>query len=277
MNELFESDSNLQTAIDQPVEESKIFYIGELNRAINNNELCLHYQPRYGSDGKMVSLEALVRWQHPEHGLFYPDSFLPLADEVGLIHPLGLWVFERSCNDLLQLRNQLHKDIKIAINLHVSQLEDSQLAQNILDICELYYLPLSCFEFEITGCSNVREKTRILAFCETLAMNGAEFSLEDFGTALTPLEYLCLLPIRMIKLEASFINAIGVCRRSEILLNKLIELAHDMRLKIVAEGIENEYQRDLLLQMNCDQLQGNLLHQPVQAEQLNREALMMSH
>ena len=259
------------------VTENKIFYIGELNRAIQNHELCLHYQPRYRTHGKLVSVEALVRWNHPEHGFLYPDSFLPLADEVGLIHPLGLWVFEQCCNDLFQLRSKLHDDIKITINLNVSQLEDLQFAEKILDISQRYYLSLESFEFEITGCSAVHDKTRILEFCDMLVTVGAEFSLEDFGTALTPLEYMCLLPISMIKLEGDFINAIGVCRRSEILLKKLIELAHDMGLKIVAEGVETAYQRDLLIKMDCDQLQGHLMHKPVTLEQLNSDALYIHH
>ena len=257
------------------VSESKIFYIGELNRAIQSHELCLHYQPRYNVSGKLESVEALVRWQHPEHGLIYPDAFLPLADEVGLIHPLGLWVFEQSCNDLFQMRNKLDDDIKITINLYVSQLEDLRFAEKILDICRMYYLSLDSFEFEITGCSQVHDKTRIMEFCNMLTAVGAEFSLEDFGTALTPLEYLCLLPLSMIKVEGNLISNIGLCSRSEILMKKLIELAHDMNLKIVAEGIEHHYQRDMLIKMNCDQLQGFLLHKPVEIELLDQNALWM--
>jgi len=260
---------------EQPVTESQIYYIGELNRAINNQELCLHYQPRYSSAGKLVSLEALVRWQHPQHGLLYPDTFIPLAEEVGLIHPLGLWVFEQCCNDLFWLRNHLDADIKITTNLSASQLEDTEFAQKILDICQRYYLPLSSFEFEITGCSGIQSKTRILEFCNMLAAFGAEFSLEDFGTALTPLEYMCLLPVSLIKLETDFINKIGMCSRSEILLKKLIELAHEMELKIVAEGVEHAYQRDLLIEMDCDQLQGFMMHKPVELEKLTSDALLM--
>ena len=255
--------------------ESKIFYIGELNRAIQNHELCLYYQPRYSCAGKLVSLEALVRWQHPEHGLIYPDSFIPLAEDVGLIHPLGLWVFEQCCNELFQLRNLLDDDIKLTINLSVSQLEDLQFAQKILDICQKYYLSLESFEFEISGCSAVQDKTRVLEFCNMLAACGAEFSLEDFGTALTPLEYLCLLPVSLIKLETDFINKVGFCTRSEILLRKLIELAHDMSLKVVAEGVEHAYQRNLLAKMNCDQLQGFLMHKPVKIEDISKDALLM--
>ena len=255
--------------------ESNIFYIGELNRAIQNHELCLHYQPRYSCGGKLVSLEALVRWQHPEHGLIYPDSFIPLAEDVGLIHPLGLWVFEQCCNELFQLRNQLDDNIKLTINLSVSQLEDLQFAQKILDICQKYYLSLESFEFEISGCSAVQDKIRVIEFCNMLAAYGAEFSLEDFGTALTPLEYLCLLPVSLIKLETDFINKVGFCTRSEILLKKLIELAHDMNLKVVAEGVEHAYQRDLLVKMKCDQLQGYLMHKPVALEELTCDVLLM--
>lgn len=258
-----------------PITESQIYYIGELNRAINDQELCLHYQPRYSCAGKLVSLEALVRWQHPQQGLLYPDTFIPLADEVGLIHPLGLWVFEQCCNDLFWLRNHLDDGIKITINFSASQFEDTQFAQQILDISQRYYLSLSSFEFEITGCSRIHNKTRILEFCNMLAAVGAEFSLEDFGTALTPLEYLCLLPVSLIKLECDLINKIGFCTRSEIMLRKLIELAHEMELKIVAEGVEHVYQRDLLIEMGCDQLQGFLMHKPVELDKLTSDALLM--
>jgi EAL domain-containing protein (putative c-di-GMP-specific phosphodiesterase class I) len=274
MSETVES-TTCNEAVDTAVTDSKIFYIGELNRAIKEGELCIHYQPRYDRDGKQVTVEALVRWQHPEHGLFYPQTFMPLAEEVGLIHPLGLWVFEQCCNDLLLLRARFDDDIKIAVNLSVSQLEDLDVAQKILDICQKYYLSLENFEFEITGCSAVQDKTRVLQFCEMLVSVGAEFSLEDFGTALTPLEYLCLLPLGKIKLESDFINAIGICKRSEILLKNLIDLAHDMNVKIVAEGVEHAYQRDLLVKMNCDQLQGFLLHRPVPLEELSGDALCM--
>lgn len=262
--------------VGKTITDSKIFHIGELNRAIREHELCLHYQPRYHRDGKLAALEALVRWQHLEHGLFYPHTFMPLAEEVGLIHPLGLWVFEQCCNDLIQLRTQLGSDVKMTINMSVSQLEDLQLAKKILDICQTYYLSLDCFEFEINGCAAVQDKTRVLQFCDMLVSVGAEFSLEDFGTALTPLEYLCLLPLGKIKLETGFINAIGICKRSEILLKKLIELAHDLDIKVVAEGVEHAYQRDLLVKMNCDQLQGNLLHRPVPIEQLSSGILCLS-
>lgn len=258
------------------VTESQIYYIGELNRAINKQELRLQYQPRYGNDGKLVSLEALVRWQHPEHGLVYPDSFIPLAEEVGLIHPLGLWVFEQCCNDLFWLRNHLDENIKITINLSATQFDDAQFAQKILDISQKYYMSLASFEFEVTGCSRIQDKTRILEFCNMLAAVGAEFSLEDFGTALTPLDYLCLLPVSLIKLECDFINRIGFCVRSEVLLKKLIELAHDLELKIVAEGVEHVYQRNLLIDMGCDQLQGFLMHRPVNVENLTSSALSMS-
>jgi EAL domain-containing protein (putative c-di-GMP-specific phosphodiesterase class I) len=175
------------------------------------------------------------------------------------------------------LRNKLHDNIKIAINLSVSELEDIHYAEKILEICQTYYLSLASFEFEITGCSAIHDKKRVMEFCNMLSAVGAEFSLEDFGTALTPLEYLCLLPVSMIKLDSGFINAIGVCPRSEILLNKLIELAHDMNLKIVAEGIEQAYQRDLLIKMHCDQLQGHLMHSPVAIDHLNNNALSLQH
>ena len=256
--------------------ESLIYQIGELSRAINNNELLLQYQPRYSSStGRLITVEALVRWQHPEHGLLYPDSFIPLAEQVDLINTLGLWVFERSCIDLYYLQHRLEGDIKISINLSISQCEHTEFAQNILDICHTYSLSLSCFEFEINGCSGNYDKVEVLEFCNTLAEVGAQFSLEDFGTSLSPLQDLCELPVNLIKIQTDSVKKTGYSERDKILLKNMINLGHEMQAIVVAEGIEYDYQRDLLVKLGCDQLQGFLMCKPVKLENLTDDILRM--
>lgn len=268
------SDSTGQLLM--PESKSRVYQIGELSHAINNNELCLQYQPRYSSNtGRLITVEALARWQHPERGLLYPDSFIPLAKEVDLIHTLGLWVFERSCIDLPYLRNLLAGDIKISINLSISQCEHTEFAQNILDICHTYCLSLSCFEFEISGCSGDYNKDKVIELCDTLAAVGAQFSLEDFGTSLSPLRDLCELPINLIKIQTDSVKKIGYSERNEILLKNMINLGHEMQATVVAEGIEHDYQRDLLVNLGCDQLQGFLMCKPVKLENMTDDILHM--
>jgi len=268
--------SDITGQILKPESESRVYQIGELSRAINNNELCLQYQPRYNSNtGRLITVEALVRWQHPEHGLLYPDSFIPLAEEVDLINPLGLWVFERSCRDLYYLQNLLEDDIKISINLSILQCEHAEFAQNILHICHTYCLSLSCFEFEINGCSGDYDKDKVLEFCNILAAIGAHFSLEDFGTSLSPLRGLCELPVNLIKIQTDSAKKTGYRERNKILLKNMINLGHEMQAVVVAKDIEYDYQRDLLVSLGCDQLQGFLMCKPIKLENMTDNIFYM--
>ena len=236
----------------------------ELLYAIQHNQLHLQYQPRYDTEsGKSNLFEALVRWQHPSRGLLAPDTFIAIAEEHGLICKLGLWVFERCCKDLIRLRHQLKQKIKIAVNLSLLQCEDPQHASKIHDICQKYLLELSDFEFELTESEGIQNKTRVIRFCETLRELGAEISLDDFGTCYSPLNNLCELPVNYIKIDKSFTDNIGNGGRDEILISHLIKLAHEMDIKVVAEGVEHAYQRDQLITMGCDQLQGFYMCKPL--------------
>ncbi len=258
----------------KPVSESQIYHIGELNRAINNNELCLQYQPRYNSNtGRLITVEALVRWNHPVHGLLYPGIFIPLAEEVGLINTLGLWVFEQSCKDLLWLSKQLEYDIRATINISPLQCKDTQQAQRILYICDRYDLAASRFEFEITRNPGNFDKNSVLDFCKAVAEAGAEYNIVDTGTAQTSFENLCDFPVNLIKMRIAFVKKIGCDSRREIIVKHLIELAHELKVKVIAVGIEHAYQRDLLIQLGCDQLQGFLMFKPAKLENITRSIL----
>lgn len=245
----------------------------KLYHAIHNQQLTLQYQPRYDSKtGRFPMLEALVRWQHPELDLLQPDKFISIAEEHGLICDLGLWVFEQSCKDISLLRKQLKYKVKIAVNISLSQCEDSLHAAKLYDICQRYKLNLSDFEFELTESKNIKNSSRVLRFCKTLIALGAEISLDDFGTGQSPLNYLCDLPVHTIKIDQCFIKEIGYGGRSEILIRHLIELAHEMDIKVVAEGVEYAHQRDYLIKIGCDQLQGFFMCKP-----LNLEILTSRH
>lgn len=244
----------------------------ELFHAVHNHQLKLQYQPRYDSQsGRLVMLEALVRWQHPTLGLLQPDSFIPIAEKHKLICVLGLWVFEKSCKDMIRLRKQLKDEVKIAVNISLLQCDDSLHTQKLHDICRRYNLDFSDFEFELTESKDIKNATRVLRFCETLIAFGAEISLDDFGTGHSPLNNLCELPVHTIKIDKCFTNKIGCSGRSEILIRHLIKLAHEMKIKVVAEGIEHAYQRDFLIKMGCDQLQGFFMCKPLGPENLASE------
>ena len=247
-----------------------------IQQAMIYDELEIYYQPRYHCNtGKADILEALVRWQHPLLGLLTPDRFIALAEEHGLICRLGLWVFEQCCKDIQQLRKQLRHEVKIAGNVSLLQCEDSLHAQKLFDICERYDLQLSDFEFELTESENIKCQSSVLSFCNTLTALGAEISLDDFGTCYSPLNNLCELPVSHIKVDRCFTGKIGSGSKSEILINHLIKLAHEMKIKVVAEGVEHAYQRDLLMEMGCDQVQGFYMCKPLSAQSMKAEHIEM--
>lgn len=254
-------------------QKSQIYHIGELSRAIHKNELLLHYQPRYESNtGNLVTLEALVRWNHPERGLLLPDAFITLAENTGLISTLGLWVVEQCCNDLSWLSKELKREIRLTINVSPLQCEDTQLAKKILDICDVYEIEPSKFEFEITRIqSNYNDN--MLHFCNELANAGAGYNIFDSGTGHASIEDLCDYNVNLIKMRTSFINKIKCTTRKEIVVRRLIELAHELKLRVIAVGVESYEQRDLLTRMNCDILQGFLLSRPLTLENINSNIL----
>ncbi len=249
---------------------------GDIARAIRNDELYLQYQPRYNADsGKAFIMEALVRWQHPVRGQVQPDRFIAVAEEHGLICQLGLWVFEQSCKDLVNFRSQLRRKIKIAVNVSLLQCEDTLHAPRMYDICQKYNLDLSDFEFELTESECIRHKSRVLGFCETLKKMGAEISLDDFGTSYSPLNNLSELPINCIKIDKSFVKRIEGGSRDEVIIRHLVELAHELDIKVVAEGVEFAYQRDYLTELGCDQLQGFFMCRPVSPENISGKNMDM--
>jgi EAL domain-containing protein (putative c-di-GMP-specific phosphodiesterase class I) len=232
-------------------------FLKALYFAIENNELCIDYQPRYDtSTGKADTFEALVRWNRKGVGKVYPATFIDSAIEHGLIFPLALWVFKKCCADLISLRGAVDENIKIAVNISPMECESLHHTQKLLEICNSYGLLLSDFEFEITEGSYIKDVRKIKAFCDTVIERGASISLGNFGTCFSPLDHLCELPISYIKISHQFTNKIGSGGRSDILVRHLINLAHDMDIKVVAEGVEHAYQRDQLASLGCDHIQG---------------------
>ncbi len=253
-------------------------FISNLRYAIENDELSLHYQPRFHAiSGKADTIEALARWHRPGIGRYYPAVFIADAEKNGLIFSLDLWVFERCCQDLKQLKTTINPHAKIAINLSVLTCESIYCAQKIIEISQKHDVLLSDFEFEITEKTHSHDIRKVVAFCETLKSQGAQFSLDDFGTGQSPLINLHLLPASIIKIDHSFIHNIGedtdLSRRSEIIIHSLVNMAKDLNMQVVAEGIESNEQYWFMRDAGCDQLQGFLLCRPLGLERMESSML----
>ncbi len=247
----------------QTNEVRDVKYASAIKHAIYNNEFLVHYQPRYDTyTHDIIIVEALVRWQRKNNKLLQPDNFIEVAINNDLIDKIDLWVFNQCCKDLPQLQKKFGPKIKIAVNITPVECVNLHHSKRLITICQSHNISFSNFEFEITESSHISDVSQIQNFCHTLKKFGATFSLDDFGTCFSPLQNLCELPVSYIKLDKSFVQKATHRSRSRILISHLIKLAHEMNIKVVAEGIENENQKNALIDMQCDQLQGFYLCKP---------------
>ena len=269
-NEVGLTHKNVST--DQAIE-----FVHHFSHAINNNEMRIHFQPRFNlASGKADIFEALVRWNKPGIGLFYPEVFISDTENNGLIYTLDLWVFEQCCKDLKIFHQKINSSAKIAVNISVLACESLFYAQKIIEISEKYRINLADFEFEITETTHTHDIRKVIAFCKTLIQYGAKFSLDDFGTSQSPLINLCTLPIKTLKIDKSFIQNIGHSKRCESMIRLLTQMAREMNIVIVAEGIETRRQYHFIQDQGCDQGQGFLLCRPVSINKLTPPMLYIS-
>ncbi|MBO3276151.1 bifunctional diguanylate cyclase/phosphodiesterase [Pseudomonas sp. Milli4] len=242
---------------------------GGLRRALRREELDLYYQPRLDlSDGRIVGLEALVRWHHPQRGLLGPDDFIPLAEESGLIVPLGYWVISRALRDMQWLRKRGLPELHMAINLSFRQFQDSQLLPTLERLIAERGIDARWLEFELTETAVMRRSDQVLRTMQTLSQLGVRFSLDDFGTGFSSFVHLNNLPITLLKIDRSFVGGMLQRPANRQLVRAMINLAHNLNLEVVAEGVENAEQQAQLCQFGCDQMQGFLISQPLPLEEL---------
>ncbi len=254
---------------ERPAQEQYSTFISNLRYAIDNDELSLHYQPRFNViSGKADTIEALVRWHRPGIGRYYPSVFIPDAVDNGLIFPLDLWVFERCCVDLKHLKTTVSPHIKISINLSVLTCESLYCAHKIIEISQNHDVQLSDFEFEISESTHNHDIRKVAAFCETLSNQGAQFSLDNFGTGQSPLINLNILPAKTIKIDHNFIHEIGKSKRCEIIICSMINMVKELNMQVVAQAVETDEQYWFMLEAGCDQLQGYLLCRPLEVDRI---------
>lgn len=241
----------------------------ELRRALRRDELELHYQPRLDlSDGRIVGLEALVRWRHSERGLLPPSEFVPLAEQSGLIVPLGYWVIARALRDMQALREQGLAPLHMAINLSFRQFQDSQLLATLGRLIVENGVDAGWLEFELTETAVMRRNDLVKQTMDALGRLGVRFSLDDFGTGFSSFVHLNSLPIALLKVDRSFVGGMEQREENRKLVHAMINLAHNLNLEVVAEGVETEEQLALLRSFGCDQVQGYLISRPLPIEQL---------
>ena len=255
----------------------------ELRRALRRDELELHYQPRLDlDDGHIVGLEALVRWRHGERGLLPPSEFVPLAEQSGLIVPLGYWVISRALRDMQDLRERGLPPLHMAVNLSFRQFQDSQLLSTLSRLIAERGVEAQWLEFELTETAVMRRSDLVKQTMDALGRLGVRFSLDDFGTGFSSFVHLNSLPIALLKIDKSFVGGMEEREENRKLVHAMINLAHNLNLEVVAEGVETPEQLALLRLFGCDQAQGYLISKPLPLPELveyltfgkGREALL---
>lgn len=241
----------------------------ELRRALRRDELELHYQPRLClRSGKILGLEALVRWRHAERGLLPPSEFVPLAEQSGLIVPLGYWVISRALRDMQTLREQGIPALHMAINLSFRQFQDTQLLATLSRLIADRGIDAQWLEFELTETAVMRRSDLVKQTMDALGRLGVRFSLDDFGTGFSSFVHLNSLPITLLKIDKSFVGEMEQREENRKLVHAMINLAHNLSLEVVAEGVETPGQLALLRSFNCDQVQGYLISHPLALPEL---------
>jgi diguanylate cyclase (GGDEF)-like protein len=247
-----------------------------LRHAIENDKLILHYQRRLTVDSlEITGVEALVRWQHPHLGLVPPADFIPLAEETGLILPLGEWVLRAACRQNREWQDKGFAPMRIGVNISARQLQEQSLAGTVAQILHETALSPEFLELELTESSIMSNAEAAIDVLTRLKTMGVTISIDDFGTGFSSLSYLKRLPIDALKIDQSFVRDVTTDPDDAALVMAIISLAHNLRLRVVAEGVETEEQLRFLHLLRCDEIQGYIFKEPLPADAL--EPLLVRH
>ncbi len=235
----------------------------DLRRALERGELLNYYQPQYDMAGRLVGMEALVRWQHPTRGLVPPGQFITVAEESGLIVPLGEGVVQRALADLAAWKAEGLPMVPVAVNFSAVQLRDSALVTRLLEALEHHGLPINALDLELTESVLMSEHAGAVGFLTRLADAGFRIAIDDFGTGYSSLSYLKRFPVHKLKIDQSFVCHINEDRNDTILVSAIINLGHSLGMMVIAEGVETDDQLAHLRHVGVDVVQGYLLGRPM--------------
>lgn len=249
--------------LNQRVSDS-VMLRNELQKAIENQEFDLHYQPQIdGRNGRVVGLEALLRWQHPEKGFIPPARFIPVAEDTGQIIPLSLWVLDTACRDIRQLSEQGMSGPTVAVNISPMHFQRSNFVESIEAVLRKHELSAQLLELEITETVLMNNPERAIETMQQLKQLGVRIAIDDFGTGFSSLNYLKRLPVDKVKIDRSFIRDIISDRHDAAITQGIISMAHHLKLTVVAEGVETEPQFAFLKKSHCDEFQGYYFAKPM--------------
>jgi diguanylate cyclase (GGDEF)-like protein len=245
----------------------------ELRKAVDNNQLIVYYQPIIElSSGSIYGLEALLRWDHPDRGIIQPDDFIPLAEQTGLIVPIGFWVMETSCEQMKKWKQAYpeHSEMTLSVNLSCKQFLQNNLVESISDILRRTQIDKSDFllNLEITETVVMQNASCSTDILQDLKALGIRLAVDDFGTGYSSLAYLQRFPIDILKIDKQFVSMIDRDEDSRSIVNTVIELAENLNLRVVAEGIETAEQLEILKETGCHYGQGFFISRPVSGAQL---------
>nr|MBL8410919.1 EAL domain-containing protein [Dechloromonas sp.] len=233
------------------------------------NQFELYYQPQVShAQRRIVGFEALIRWNHPTQGLISPDAFIPLAEETGLIVPISNWVLEAACQQLRSLRERGFGDIKMSVNLSPTEFERNDLLERIALPLNQNGLPHGAFEVEITESLLMKDAESVIAMVRQLRRTGMHISIDDFGTRYSSLNYLRRFSISSIKIDQSFVRDLGLSTGPNAIVLAILGIARSFGLHVLAEGVETEVQKEALLRLGCDEMQGYYFSRPLPAGQI---------
>lgn len=242
----------------------KIETQSELRKALERDEFVVFYQAQMDLDTKkVVGFEALIRWNHPTRGLVYPDEFIYLAEETGLIIPIGEWVLLTACKQLKQWEDAGYPEIHMAVNLSARQFKDREIVKLVYDVIEETGINSSKLELEITETIALDDLEYTIATIQELNKIGVSFSLDDFGTGYSSMNYLKRLPVSNLKIDKSFLDTVMEDKCDQKIIQTIITLARNLDLFVIAEGVESSDQEAFLVEANCHKAQGFLYSKPV--------------
>ncbi|BCV65184.1 GGDEF domain-containing response regulator [Shewanella carassii] len=249
-----------------------------LRTALERDEFRVFYQGKFDAiTGELLGMEALLRWQHPEDGLLAPDSFLPIAEEIGLVDEIGEWVLAQACAQTVKWLAMLTprgKQLSVAVNLSPSQIIRETLYQTIVRVLQQSGLPATQLELELTENALIEEPLELAKVLERIASLGVVLSLDDFGTGFSSLEHIKYFPINVLKIDKSFVASVEQDERGKRLLSALINFANGFNVVSVAEGIETEAQAQFCRERGCNLLQGYLYCRPIRPEDFEAQQIL---
>lgn len=246
----------------------KYHLLKKIREALTKQEFQVWYQPKTSlASGQVISCEALIRWPQADGSYIKPDEFIPMAESSGLIAEVGLWVLEQACLDSMRWRADGYTNIGVAVNVSYVQFRDGSLPEKVERILKKTGLPAKALELELTESLLINDEDDIQKQLNKLNDMGVSLAIDDFGTGYSNLGYLRQFNARCLKIDQSFVTALGVSERDEPLVKAMIQMAHSLQLKIIAEGVEDEQALQKLIELGCDEGQGYFWSQPVPFEE----------